>query len=150
MVYILLNHFDKMNSLAECKDTFSLRGKEYGCEGSLVSHTHNQLFSREDCENHCLKENKDNCTGYFYLAYQTSEGTDCYCYNYQTAPMTTLLTKQGGYYERNLCYQSKCDMCLVPEMEFVSISRNKLIVQKQLNVFSQHLCHKPVSERWEL
>ena len=139
-----------MNSLAECKDTFSLRGKEYGCEGSLVNHTHNQLFSREDCENYCLKENKDNCTGYFYLAYQTSDGTDYYCYNYQTAPVTMLLTKQGGYYERNLCYQSKCDMCLVPEMEFVSISINRLIVQKQLNVFSQHLCDKPVSERWEL
>ena len=28
-----------------------------------------------------------------------------------------------------------CDMCLVPEMEFLSISINKLIVQKQTECF---------------
>ena len=104
------------NFFVECQDTFNLRGKEYGCEGILVNHTHNQLYSREDCENHCLKENKDNCIGYFYLAYQTSDGTDYYCYNYQTTPITMLLTKKGGYYERNLCYQGDC--AIIPGYSF--------------------------------
>ena len=97
--------FQSQFFLVECQDTFSLRGKEYGCEGSLVKQTHNQEYSRQDCENHCLKGNRDNCTGYFYLAHQTSGGTDYYCYNYQTAPLTILLTKQGNYYERNPCHQ---------------------------------------------
>ena len=102
------NMSHSINFLAECQDIFILRGQEYGCEGSLVNHTSNRLYSKTDCENHCLKGNKDNCAGYFYLANQTTDGTDYYCYNYPRAPPVFLRTKQGGYYERSLCYQREC------------------------------------------